>query len=86
MPAGAAAPEGASSDGAAPRPLSARARAERAVAREHVGAGIPQAPAVPPELDEPSIDDPDDEAAGLSGIALLKRDLGAEIIGEYDME
>ncbi len=57
-------------------------------ARQRVGAREPEpvaaASAVPPHLDEPADDDPDDDDAALSGVALLQRDLGATVIGEYD--
>jgi DNA polymerase-3 subunit gamma/tau len=44
----------------------------------------PPVPSVPPEQDVPEADDPDLDDSGLTGIALLERDLGARVIGEFD--
>ena len=43
-----------------------------------------QADVVEPSSDEPNADDPDLDPTGLSGIALIERELGGKSIGEFE--
>ena len=68
-------------------PASRPAPAPRPTPAPRPAAGVPSSPpvgVVPPEQDVPEADDPDLDDSGLTGIALLERDLGARVIGEYD--
>ncbi|RKS75410.1 DNA polymerase-3 subunit gamma/tau [Motilibacter peucedani] len=77
-PAPSAASAPASPEGPAP------SRREQALARVAAGAGQGRRGIVPPEQDQAEADDPDLDDSGLTGIALLERDLGARVIGEFD--
>ena len=75
----------------APRPAppdpatvaAAKQAAQRA--RTRSGPGAPSdADQTGPTGDEPSTDDPDLDDAGLSGVALVERELGAVVVTEYD--
>jgi DNA polymerase-3 subunit gamma/tau len=61
----------------APSGPSPRERAQAAVAEE-------QATTVAPEADVASEDDPDVDDSGLSGLALVQRELGGQVMTEYD--
>ena len=76
----AADPAGRTAEVPTPRSLRAEAMARVAAggAADRLGA------VVPPEQDRAEADDPDLDESGLTGIALLERDLGARVIGEFD--
>ena len=62
---------------------AAKQAAQRARTRSGPGTPSEADQAVPPD-DEPSTDDPDLDDAGLSGVALIERELGAVVVTEYD--
>jgi DNA polymerase-3 subunit gamma/tau len=57
---------------------------ENAGTAKPVARPIPQREVIAPEADVAAADDPDLDAEGLSGIALIQRELGGKAIGEFE--